>query len=591
MLYAPVSSRDPLCRTGGRGNLSRRTFPHPVDMATLLLLNQRYTAFVLTAFVALAALLGAIFYSSWLFVLAAVAGALFLLGLRDLRQRKHSILRNYPIVGHLRFLLESFRPEIRQYIIESDHDEVPFSRQARALVYQRAKGDEDKRPFGTTENVYGSGYAWLTHSATPVTIADTDFRVRIGGPACKQPYSASLYNISAMSFGSLSANAILALNSGARKGGFAHDTGEGGISRHHRQGGGDLIFQVASGYFGCRDAEGRFSPEKFAALATDPQIRMIEIKLSQGAKPGHGGMLPASKISSEIAEARGVPMGIDCVSPAAHSTFSTPIGLMEFVGQLRELSGGKPVGFKLCIGHRREFMSMVKAMLKTGIVPDFIVVDGAEGGTGAAPVEFANRVGMPMLEGLTFVHNTLRGAGIRDQVRIGAAGKIISAFDIARAIALGADWCNAARGFMFAIGCIQAQACHTNRCPVGLATQDKLRQRAIDVGDKSDRVARFHRNTMKALGEIAGAAGLSNPSDFMPYHFMFRQTDNEFLDGNEAYPYLPEGFLVADVRIPELADWYSRWGRADAESFAPPEIPHGPFQPRLREARPVHSVL
>jgi len=305
---------------------------------------------------------------------------------------------------------------------------------------------------------------------------------------------------------------------------------------------------------------------------------MIEIKLSQGAKPGHGGMLPASKISPEVAEARGIAMGMDCTSPAAHSTFSTPLGLMAFVGQLRELSGGKPIGFKLCIGHRREFMSMVKAMLQTGIVPDFIVVDGAEGGTGAAPVEFANRVGMPMLEGLTFVHNTLRGAGIRNQVKIGAAGKIVSAFDIARTLALGADWCNAARGFMFAIGCIQAQSCHTNRCPVGIATQDAIRQRAIDVGDKSDRVARFHRNTMRALGDIAGAAGLANPSDFMPYHFMFRQKDNEFLDGNEAYPYLPEGFLVSDGEIPELADWHDRWARAGADSFAPPEIPHGPFK-------------
>src|SRR5690606_6471110 len=289
-------------------------------------------------------------------------------------------------------------------------------------------------------------------------------------------------------------------------GGFAHDTGEGGISRYHRQGGGDLVFQIASGYFGCRNDDGSFSQEKFARITADPQIRMIEIKLSQGAKPGHGGMLPASKISAEIAEARGIPMGVDCISPPAHSTFSTPVGLMEFVGELRELSQGKPVGFKLCIGHRREFLSMIKAMLKTGILPDFIVIDGAEGGTGAAPVEFANRVGMPMLEGLTFVHNALRGAGLRDEIRLGAAGKIISAYDIARALALGADWCNSGRGFMFAIGCIQAQACHTNKCPVGIATQDTVRQRALEVGDKSDRVARFHRNTMHALGEIAGAA-------------------------------------------------------------------------------------
>lgn len=549
-------------------------------MMKILYNYQRYAVFVIVALVSLASFVGAAVYSAWLLVPAILAGALVLLGIHDLRQRKHAILRNYPVAGHIRFLLESFRPEIRQYIIESDHDEVPFSREERGLVYQRAKGAEDKRPFGTMEDVYGSGYAWLTHSATPTSIADTDFRVRVGGPACKQPYDASLFNISAMSFGSMSANAILALNSGAAKGGFAHDTGEGSISRYHREGGGDLIYQVASGYFGCRREDGGFSQEKFAELAADPQIRMIEIKLSQGAKPGHGGMLPAAKISPEIAEARGIPMGIDCVSPAAHSTFSTPIGLMQFVGQLRDLSGGKPVGFKLCIGHRREFMCMVKAMLETGIVPDFIVVDGAEGGTGAAPVEFANRVGMPMLEGLTFVHNTLRGAGLRDQIRIGAAGKIVSAFDIARTLALGADWCNAARGFMFAVGCIQAQSCHTNCCPVGIATQDPVRQRAIDVGDKSERVARFHRNTMKALGEIAGAAGLKHPSDFLPYHLMFRQEDNSFLDGNEAHPYLPDGFLVSGEEIPELADWYVRWGRADAESFAPLEIPSWPFNRR-----------
>jgi len=549
-------------------------------MAKMALLYQRYTVLVVTLLIALGSLAGGLLHSRWMLVIAAIAGALSLLGIHDLFQRRHAILRNYPIAGHLRFLFEGFRPEIRQYIIESDHDEVPFSRQDRQLVYQRAKGEADKRPFGTIEKVYGSGYAWLTHSATPVTIADTDFRVRIGGSACRQPYDASLYNISAMSFGSLSANAILALNRGARKGGFAHDSGEGGISPYHRQGGGDLIYQVASGYFGCRNEDGSFSPERFAELAADPQIKMIELKLSQGAKPGHGGVLPASKVSREIAETRGIPMGVDCVSPAAHSSFSTPIGLMEFIGQLRRLSDGKPVGFKLCIGHRREFMGMVKAMLVTGIIPDFIVVDGAEGGTGSAPVEFVNRVGMPMLEALTFVHNTLRGAGIREELKIGAAGKIVSAFDIARALALGADWCNAARGFMFAIGCIQAQACHTNKCPVGIATQNPLRQRALDVDDKSERVARFHANTMRALGDIAGAAGLSNPGDFMPYHFMFRQTENEFLDGNEAFPYLPEGFLLAGEEIPELCEWYSRWDRAKAETFEPPEIPHGPFQRR-----------
>ncbi|WP_134725250.1 FMN-binding glutamate synthase family protein [Paracoccus luteus] len=541
---------------------------------------QRYTIFGLIGLLAVTAVLAAVRFGGGWHVAATVMTLLFLVGLYDLAQRRHAILRNYPVIGHLRFLFENFRPEIRQYMIEGDQDEVPFSREARALVYQRAKGVEDKRPFGTIENVYGSGYSWLTHSATPVKNDNADFRVMVGGPACRQPYSASLYNISAMSFGALSGNAILALSRGAKMAGFAQDSGEGGISRYHREGGGDLIYQIASGYFGCRNDDGSFSPERFAEQAADPRIRMIEVKLSQGAKPGHGGMLPAAKISPEIAEARGIPMGVDCISPPAHGTFSTPMGLMKFIQQLRELSDGKPVGFKLCIGHRREFLSMVKAMLKTGIRPDFIVIDGAEGGTGAAPIEFVNRVGMPMLEGLTFVHNALRGAGIRDEIRIGAAGKIISAFDIARALALGADWCNSGRGFMFAIGCIQAQACHTNKCPVGIATQDPLRQRALDVADKSERVARFHRNTMHALGEIAGAAGLRNPSDFMPYHFMFRHKDNEFRDGNEAYPYLPEGFLLSGDEIPELADWYGRWDRASAETFSPPEIPHGPFTRR-----------
>lgn len=525
----------------------------------------------------------AVLVAPWLALPALVFAGLSLVGLRDITQTRHAVLRNYPIVGHIRYILEGIRPEIRQYLLEGTHDEEPFSREARSLVYQRAKGVEDKRPFGTTQKVYEAGYAWITHSVVPRQITDTDFRVRIGNASCTQPYDASLYNISAMSFGALSGNAISALNRGAKLGGFAHDTGEGGISQYHRAGGGDLIYQVASGYFGCRTADGQFDPEAFADQAADPQVRMIEIKLSQGAKPGHGGMLPAAKITPEIAQARGIPMGVDCVSPAAHSEFSTPMGLVQMIGQLRALSGGKPVGFKLCIGHRREFMCIVKAMLETGIVPDFIVVDGKEGGTGSAPLEFANRVGMPMREGLHFVHNTLRGAGLRDQVRIGAAGKIVSAFDIARVLALGADWCNSARGFMFAIGCIQAQACHTNKCPVGIATQDTLRQRALDPDDKSQRVARFHRNTLHALGELASAAGLDHPTDFLPYHLMFRQEAGTFMDGNEVFAYVPEGFLLARDRHPDLPEWHDRWDRATAQTFAPPMIPHGPFTPSKAE--------
>ncbi|MEF3046494.1 FMN-binding glutamate synthase family protein [Pseudotabrizicola sp. L79] len=503
----------------------------------------------------------------WHWFLIAVFGGLVLVGLRDMSQTKHAVLRNYPVLGHVRYFFEMIRPEIRQYLIESDDEEVPFSREARAIVYQRAKNVEDKRPFGTKMKVYSGGYQWLTHSIQPKKIADTNFRITIGGPECKQPYEASIYNISAMSFGALSANAISALNRGAKMGGFAHDTGEGGISRYHRDGGGDLIWEIGTGYFGCRTAEGGFDPDKFREVAADPQIKMIEIKLSQGAKPGQGGVLPAAKITPEIAEARGVPMGVDCVSPASHSAFQTPIQMMEFIAQLRDLSAGKPIGFKLCIGHRREFMCIVRAMLETGITPDFIVIDGKEGGTGAAPLEFANHMGMPLVEGLTFAHNTLRGAGLRDRIRIGASGKLIHAFDIAKALALGADWANSARGFMFAVGCIQAQACHTNHCPTGVATQDPLRQRAINVPDKAQRVANFHRNTLKALGDMSGAAGLDHPIKFLPHHLMMRENDRDMVTGEDVYPYMPVGFLLREDD--DRYGYLKRWRRSSSASFAP----------------------
>ena len=530
-------------------------------------LLQRYAIFGATILAALGGLGLAAFVSAWFLVPAAVFAALVALGVHDLIQRSHAILRNYPVIGHMRWLFEGIRPEIRQYLIESDEDEEPFSREARSLVYQRAKNVEDKRPFGTRESVYASGYAWLTHSVAARHLEHSDFRVRVGGPDCRAPYDASLYNISGMSFGALSANAIAALNRGAKLGGFAHDTGEGGISRHHRAGGGDLVYQVGTGYFGCRTPDGRFDPDRFAETAADPQVKMIELKLSQGAKPGHGGVLPAAKITPEIAEARGVPMGVDCVSPAAHSAFSTPLEFCRFLGVLREGSGGKPVGFKLCVGHRREFMCLVKAMLETGIKPDFIVVDGTEGGTGAAPLEFSNHMGMPLVEGLTFVHNTLRGAGIRREIRVAASGKLVSAFDIARTLAIGADWCNSARGFMFAVGCIQAQACHTNRCPVGVATQDPLRQRALDVGDKEVRVANFHRNTLAALAEIVGAAGLDHPARLRPRHFMLRRRTGEVVNGDEAFPRLAPGALLGEA--PCEPGYAERWRRARAESFDP----------------------
>jgi len=489
-------------------------------------------------------------------------------GFHDLLQTKRAVLRNYPVIGHMRFLLEFIRPEIRQYFIESDNEATPFSRAQRSLVYQRAKGDSDKRPFGTQLDTHATGHEWMTHSVAPSTLASHDFRITIG-PHTAQPYSASVFNISAMSFGALSANAISALNAGAKRGGFAHDTGEGSISAHHRKHGGDLIWEVASGYFGCRNDDGTFSPEKFKANARDPQVKMIEIKLSQGAKPGHGGVLPGPKVTPEIAEARGVPVGVDCVSPASHSAFGTPTELMHFVARLRELSGGKPTGFKLCIGHPWEWFAMVKAMLQTGITPDFIVVDGTEGGTGAAPLEFIDHVGSPLQEGLILVHNSLRGAGLRSQIMIGCAGKVVSAFDIARLMALGANWCNSARGFMFAIGCIQAQTCHTGHCPTGVTTQDPLRQQALVVGDKAERVYHFHQNTLHALKELVQAAGVQHPNEINAHHIV-RRTGDHTVDSlaHALLREIPEGSLLKDTldKLPMV--YQHHWPKASADSFA-----------------------
>ncbi len=487
-------------------------------------------------------------------------------GVHDLIQTHHAVLRNYPIAGHLRFLLERVRPEIRQYFFEGDKDGTPFSRDKRALVYQRAKRALDKRPFGTQYDVYSDRYEWLHHSIAPRPVSPDPHRVIIGhsGP-CAQPYSASVLNISAMSYGALSANAVRALNRGAKLGGFAHDTGEGGVSPYHREAGGDLIWEIGSGYFGCRRPDGGFDPDRFAKVASDPQIRMVELKLSQGAKPGHGGVLPAAKVTAEIAAIRGVPMGEDCVSPAAHPAFSTPVELMQFIALMRELSGGKPAGFKLCIGHPWEVMALCKAMLDTGITPDFIVVDGKEGGTGAAPLEFMDHMGMPLRDGLCFVHNALVGCGLRDRLRLGASGKIISAFDMARVMALGADWCNAARGFMFAVGCIQAQTCHTGLCPTGVTAQDPYRQRAIVVPDKAERVFNFHRNTVQALAELVAAAGLDHPGQLGPQHFLRRGASDRVVSYAQQYETLEPGQLLAD---PGSAGRYGEaWSLARSHSF------------------------
>src|SRR5271166_1393551 len=512
-------------------------------------------------------LIGLVFWQPrlipFLFPFIAICIGLAVLGTVDLLQTKHAVLRNYPISAHLRFLLEKIRPEMRQYFFEDEKHGLPFSRDKRAVVYQRAKNVLDKRPFGTQYDVYADGYEWLRHSIASRPHATAPFRVTIGGPDCTIPYSASVFNISAMSFGALSPNAIRALNGGAKQGGFAHDTGEGGVSRYHREMGGDLIWEIGSGYFGCRRPDGSFCAERFAETAADAQVKMVEVKLSQGAKPGHGGLLPAAKVSAEIAAARGVPMGEDCISPASHSSFSTPIEFVLFPRDLRRLSGGKPVGFKLCVGHPWEFLAICKAMLETGICPDFIVVDGKEGGTGAGPFEFLDHVGMPLREGLTFVHNALVGAGVRDRVKIGASVKIASAFDIARAMALGADWCNAARGFMFALGCIESQSCHTDRCPTGVATQDPTRQRALVVLSKAERVMNYHNQTTKALAEFVAAAGLSHPGEFTPAHFSRRISSHEVMSLAEGYPPLAPGALLAGTEDRRFKD---AWAVADVRS-------------------------
>jgi glutamate synthase domain-containing protein 2 len=497
--------------------------------------------------------------------LALLFALLLGLGLRDVLQTRHSVLRNYPVIGHLRFLLEFIRPEMRQYFIESDNEAAPFSRQQRSLVYQRAKGAQDKRPFGTQMDVGATGYEWINHSLVPTELATHDFRITIGAQRA-QPYSASVFNISAMSFGALSANAILALNAGAQRGGFAHDTGEGSISEHHRTHGGDLIWEIGSGYFGCRNDDGSFSAERFAVSACDPQVKMIELKLSQGAKPGHGGVLPGPKVTLEIAAARGVSPWVDCISPARHSAFSTPVEMMHFIDRLRSLSGGKPTGFKLCIGHPWEWFALAKAMLETGITPDFIVVDGAEGGTGAAPLEFTDHVGAPLQEGLLLVHNTLVGLNLRDKIRLGCAGKVISAFDIARMMALGADWCNSARGFMFSLGCIQAQACHTGHCPTGVSTQDPQRQRALVVATKADRVHLFHQNTLKALKELVQAAGLSHPGAITASHIVRRCNDHQVKLLANLLPFVQPGELLQGKMPHNTFRLY--WPMADAHSFA-----------------------
>jgi len=495
--------------------------------------------------------------------LAVLGGALIALGAHDLLQRRHSILRNYPIIGHGRFLLESIRPELQQYFIERNFDGRPYDRDTRASIYQRAKGVKDEQAFGTERDVGEVGYEWLMHSTAPLDPPEQPTRVRVGGPDCTQPYDMALLNVSAMSFGALSGAALTALNRGAAAGGFAHDTGEGGLTRYHLEGG-DVVWELGSGYFGARTQDGGFDRGEFRDKAAHERVRCVSLKLSQGAKPGIGGQLPGPKVTKEIAEARDVPQGESCISPAAHRVFSTPRELVRFIAEMRELAGGKPTGFKLCVGLRHELLAICKAMVAEGITPDFIVVDGAEGGTGAAPMEYEDNVGTPLTEGLMMVHNALVGVGLRDRIRIGASGKIATGTDVVKRLAIGADYTNAARAMMMAVGCIQSQRCHTNTCPVGVATQDPRRARALDVPDKTERVRRYQSAVVKEAMRVMASMGVGEPAQLTPHMLMRRVTAGRISSYAELYHWLEPGELLGGP--PDF--WAADWARANPDAFA-----------------------
>jgi len=507
--------------------------------------------------------------SSSFYWLLAILLVPIVIGFIDIFQTKHSIKRNFPLFGRSRYLAEWLRPKLYQYFVEPDTDGRPIPRIFRSIIYQRSKKVNDTTPFGTQLNLYAEGYEWMNHSILPKGHDDLNFdpRIRVGGPDCKQPYDLSLLNVSAMSYGSLSANAIKALNGGAAIGGFAHNTGEGGISSHHMEFGGDLIYQIGTGYFGCRNDEGGFSEENFLNTIGKANVKMIEVKLSQGAKPGHGGILPAKKVTKEISEIRNVPMGKDVLSPPYHKEFSTPKGLLQFIKRLRDLSGGLPVGFKLCVGHRSEFIAICKAMIETEILPDFIAVDGGEGGTGAAPLEFSNSVGMPYREGLATVYDTLEGFDLKQYIKIIAAGKIFTGFHMMRAIAIGADACYSARAMMLSLGCIQALECNRNTCPVGVATNNAALMKGLVVADKKERVANFHKETVTAFTELMGAAGMDDPDHINRYHIHRRIIMNRHETYEDVYPYILEGCLLNSETYPE--GWERDMGMASADSFEP----------------------
>jgi glutamate synthase domain-containing protein 2 len=518
---------------------------------------------VLSLLTALSVLLVFLTGPGWWVAVAALA-ALLAVAIFDVTQTRHSILRNYPVIGHMRFALEYVRPELQQYFIERNYDGRPFDRDTRSLVYERAKGTNQEQAFGTERDVNEVGYEYLVHSTAPREAPADPPRVRIGGPDCTQPYEMSLLNVSAMSFGALSSNAILALNKGAALGGFAHDTGEGGLTDHHLRNGGDLVWEIGSGYFGARTKDGHFDPHMFADKAAHPSVKCLSLKLSQGAKPGIGGVLPAAKVTAEIAKARNVPEGKKCVSPAAHKVFSTPRELIQFVATMRELAQGKPVGFKLCVGSRSDVLAICKAMLLEGVTPDFIIVDGSEGGTGAAPMEYEDHMGTPLTEGLMLVHNALVGTGLRNRIKVGASGKVATGTDIVKRIIQGADYTNAARAMMMATGCIQSQRCHTNECPVGVATQDPRRARALDVENKSLRVQRFQEATVSEALRMMASMGASGPAELTPLMMRRRIGHMDTKSYAELYNWMAPGELLAHV--PET--WAEDWAAADPDSFA-----------------------
>jgi glutamate synthase domain-containing protein 2 len=505
--------------------------------------------------------LGLVFDQVWCLWILGALSPLILLGLYDMTQSKHAIRRNFPVLGNIRYLLEAIRPEIMQYFVETDTEGRPINRIHRSLIYQRAKHVNDTTPFGTQLDVYETGYEWMEHSLYPVKEdkVNHDPRVLVGGPDCNQPYNMSLLNISAMSFGSLSDRAVLALNGGAKLGNFAHNTGEGGVSPYHLEKGGDLIWQIGTGYFGCRAADGGFDEEKYAITASLPQVKMIELKLSQGAKPGHGGILPAAKNTDEIAAIRGVEPRTDVLSPPYHKAFDTQVEMMHFIQKLRDLSGGKPVGFKLCIGQRHEFIELCLAMMETGIKPDFITIDGGEGGTGAAPVEFSNSLGMPMRDGLSFAYNCLSGFNLKKDIKLIASGKILTGFHLVRAMALGADACNSARAMMLAVGCIQALRCNNNTCPTGVATQNQNLIRGLNIADKEVRVFNFHEAMIHSFVELLAAAGMESPSDITRSHVNRRVSMNATMTYEELYPPIAENCLID--QLCDTPQDYQRWLR------------------------------